>query len=301
MAMKPGTEQGAAEAAENPNAGQGENDTSIDTGTGTDTGADGTDTTESDTDDGREGDETGTETEAETEPDGDGNGDAADEQDAISPRERQLQLKFDRSQTELGALKKALGIVLERMKSARVGAPTAEELAENPDEAAAKEKALQDQDAAIESEIADAGNRMELAKQVPDFDAHVPAMVEFFKQDGADPQFIEAFKKNPYMVNAGLARFVTRIIKAEKEVARLKGTKPMSKPAVPDKKFTPTNDRSGRAPADSKGPVNYKSLAEAIVKDPSSVDGALEGLTTEQINALLAEDRRIAQAKRRRT
>lgn len=296
MAMKPGTETGAS-AAENPNAGMSENGhTDIETGIpDTETSTE----TDTSTDDGREGDETGAETETgsemetEQEPD--------ETPGAISPRERQLQLKFDRSQTELGALKKALGIVMDRLKAGRVGQPTAEELAENPDEAAAKEKALQEQDAAIESELADAGNRTLLAQLVPDFDAHVPAMAEFFKQDGADSEFIEAFKKNPHTVNAKLAQFITRIIKAEKEIARLKGTKPMSKPAVPDKKFTPTNDRAGRAPADSKGPLNYKSLAEAIVKDPSSVDGALAGLTKEQINALLEEDRRIAQAKRRRT
>lgn len=286
MAMTPGTDTGET-TAETPIA---EQTTEIldQTGETEPTG----DETETDAAEDGGMEETGTETE------GDGN-----ESDGAEPsaKYRQLQLAFDKQGNELGVLRKLLGTVVERMKSARVGQPTVEELAENPDEAAKKEKALQDEDSRIESELQDAGNRALLARTVPDFEAHIPAVAEFIKKDGADSEYIEAFKKNPYMMDAGLARFIVRIVKAEKEIARLKGTKPMStKPPLADKKFTPTNDRSGRAPADVKGPVNYKSLAEAIAKDPSSMDEVLSKMTPEQINELLAEDKRIAQARRRR-
>jgi hypothetical protein len=219
---------------------------------------------------------------------------------------RRLQLMNDRLGNELGSLRKVVAKMLERANKAKLGAPTADEWSENPDEAAKAERALSEEQQQFEAESARAERMTLMARMNPQYEALVPDMVKILKEvDGLPEAAIEGFTKDPYSVDVGLAHNLAERARLVKENAllkqRLAATNPAAKPpAKPAPKF-PTDDRASRAPAKNDGgKLDLGRLEELAASNPDELDRVLQSLSPQERNALIAADQKRQRATKRR-
>lgn len=229
----------------------------------------------------------------------DGADEAADEEVSeddkpMSAKEkRSLQLTIDRQGNELGLLRKVATALLRRANKAP-GGPTAREWADNPDEAAKAEQESKAEMEAFESENRLIENRSRISEYVPNFDHIVPDLVKVLQEDGATSEYIAQFRKTPHALDPVIAFQLAKRVEQAALIRRLQ-----SKPAAkPDQRgFTPTNDKSGKAPAGVKGPLNYTAL-EKLANDPAALDAALDSLSAKDQELLLEIGKRKARARR---
>lgn len=217
---------------------------------------------------------------------------------------RKLQLQYDRQANELGTSRKLLSAIAKRLEKGRVGMPTSDDWANNPDEAAKAEQELKQDQEDIEAEHRRITHRSLVQELNPDFDGLVPDMVKILEGDKAPKAFIEDFKRNPYDMEPTLAHNLADRARIRRELDAMRKAKP-GKPAIPaapaqQRRLTPTDDRSGSPPSvNTRGKVTIDSL-QSIMSDPDALDKALEGLSPKELDALLQADKQRQRQRLRR-
>jgi hypothetical protein len=282
----PGTYQ-AGEPGENTNAVADANyDAPVDENLeGMESGDEGTDESE-----GPYGaDETETGVEDETAEQGDG------DETVGQDERRKFQLVIDRQGNELGVLRKFVGEILGRMNKAGIGGPTAEDWANNPDEAAKTDQDMRRQQEDLELESRRAEIRTAITRLHPNFEALIPDMVQFLKEDGAPEEYIKSFKANPYDLDVTTAHLLAKNAELNR---RLKGTAKAAKPNGMDiRKMTPTNDRSGKAAEPSRGPINLATL-EKLMNDEDALEKALSTMSKKDLDGLIEAQKKRSRQRR---